>query len=679
MSTRALRRAQKELEERQRLENMGPPAGEDEDDTDEQDHPVARTKTSLFAVLQDVDDTDQDGEDETEGGQDDSSMAVRPEEAAVIDETRGPKSKKSKKKKKRKSKTEPTTRDAQTASSLAQKQVKMDEIDRALLALNMSTQCNTPDRQDAEEYTSCEQEELRHLYSALAINTQHLHAANEMRKLFGRAAQQSVPEDLPPAARRRQRGRGHQGPVQGGRHPSLGLRKNIFIQGKDEWPRAAPSGLSMELVEKRRDGTVEYRFVHSRSYQDVQRQFETCVASMDPARMLQLLHFNPYHISTLLQVSEIAKQQRDNASAGDLIERALFSFGRAVHSTFSNNLSQGKARLDFRRPENREFWLAGWRYITILGIRATWRTAFEWAKLLLSLAPEEDPYCVRLVIDQLALRGREPEALVNLATSDHLQREWKIPPNLAFSVALAYDRLGSPEKSRSSLALAISEYPWIAARLIKELDITPIPKSVWGKEPNDTFQELLCQLYVPKAKDLWNTPEATSLLMEVVSSFERPLDAGENPYWQGKFNEDNLARHVILSDDRTLLSFLDQRVKSRYTSVSDPLPPSDSILSYQVPDPGEGGERTRSSNVSQLMVEMEQLRAYFERVDMSEFSPDLTREDMSRLLSQSGTSIEEFSRNAQRFQNIQHTLTFRVDADLQNLGVAEDSSSGTDQ
>ena len=64
----------------------------------------------------------------------------------------------------------------------------------------------------------------------------------------------------------------------------------------------------MEIVEKNADGTVEYRYVHNRAYQDVQSQFESCVASMDPNRLVVLLQHNPYHISTLLQVSEIAKQ-----------------------------------------------------------------------------------------------------------------------------------------------------------------------------------------------------------------------------------------------------------------------------------------------------------------------------------------------------------------------------------
>lgn len=326
-----------------------------------------------------------------------------------------------------------------------------------------------------------------------------------------------------------------------------------------------------------------------------------------------------------------------------------------MHSTFPNTLAQGKARFDFRRPENREFWLAIWRYIVTLGIRALWRTAFEWAKLLISLAPEDDPYCIRLLVDQLALRGREPQSLIDIVESDHLQRTWKIPPNLAFSLALAYDRLQQPEKARKSLRLAVTEYPWIAARLCKELDITPIPSSIWGKEPNGQHQELLCQLYVTKATDLWNTPEATSLLMEIAHSIEEPLGAGENPYWLAPINEHNLGRHIILSDDRTLLSLIDQRIKSKYTSVSDPLPPDENITSYH-PTGGES-QQAREGIERQLVAELEELRAYFSFITSASIGfEDGGPDDIVRLLEQAGTSLADFRRNSMRLEQVRLAL-----------------------
>ena len=86
--------------------------------------------------------------------------------------------------------------------------------------------------------------------------------------------------------------------------------------------------------------------------------FRMAVESMDPQRMIGLLSMHPYHIATLLQVSEIARHQGDHAVFGDLVERALFSFGKSVHSSFPAALRSGIARVSFDKPANRELYLA---------------------------------------------------------------------------------------------------------------------------------------------------------------------------------------------------------------------------------------------------------------------------------------------------------------------------------
>jgi hypothetical protein len=644
---------------------------DEQEDSEEDVAPKPKVKPSLFAMLEDGN-NDQEEDD-------DDDLEPEPETKAGVDFVPPPKPKKSKKKKKKGKSKEPVT-GAMTSTARTEVSSGLDEIDQALMALDLTA--NNQKNTTTDQHLPTISDEMKQLCAVLSIDTQHLHAANEMKKLFGRAALQNTDDE----ARPRQRGNGQQGgiaaAVAGRNAPgqrnlaSLGLRRNIFIQGKEEWPRATSGGLAMEIAEKRSDGTVEYRFVHNRTYQEVQQQFQVCVSSMDPERMIQLLHFNrkssspyfntllyahitlAYHISTLLQVSEIAKQQHDNATASELLERALFTFGRSVHSTFSANLATGKARLDFRRPENREFWLAIWRYIGTLTVRATWRTALEWAKLILAMDPEQDPYCIRLLLDQLALRGREPQAVVDLVETDYLQRLWKVPPNLAFSVALAHDRLKQPQQARSTLKNAIKEYPWLAARLCKELDIAPIPKQVWGKEPNGDYQELLCQLYVPKAKDLWNTTEATTLLVEVCYSFEEELGAGNDPYWLTQIPEVDLARHVILSDDRSLMSLLDTRAKSKYTSVSDPLPPDDSIQSYDLSAMGSSnGQQRTPANRTQLLASLDELRNYFQGIEVENLVGEgITEQNLIEALEAAGSNLDEFRRNSDRFQQVRMRL-----------------------
>ena len=296
-----------------------------------------------------------------------------------------------------------------------------------------------------------------------------------------------------------------------------------------------------------------------------------------------------YHISTLLQVSEIAKQQGDHSVSGDLLERALFSFGRSVHSSFTTALGEGNARLDFRRPENREFWLSAWRYVNNLGQRGTWRTAYEWAKFVLSLDPEGDPYRICLVLDQIALRGGQSEHLLQLSRNPFYADDlWRSRPNIDISSSLAEFKLKQAQKCRASLVQCVEDYPWIFPRLFKELNIDHIPKSVWGKSPPTDRDKFECELYVHNARDLWNTPEAISFLVEVVESAEVPLTREKAQTdttlpSHGPITLDE-ARHVLLSGVPSLINLIPREYTTMPTSSSDPLPPPDNVPSYD-PNP----------------------------------------------------------------------------------------------
>ena len=252
-----------------------------------------------------------------------------------------------------------------------------------------------------------------------------------------------------------------------------------------------------------------------------------------------------YHISTLLQVSEIAKQQGDHSISGDLLERALFTFGRSAHSSFTHALSEGKARLDFRRPENREFWLAAWRYVKDLGQRGTWRTAYEWAKLILSLDPEGDPYCISNIIDQLALRGGSAEHFLKLADSSLFKDEiWTEKPNINISKAMAQYRLKMPQECRAHLAQFVQTYPWVFARLFQELNLSNLPKSIWGKQPRTDREKFEAESYVLNAKDIWSLPDAISLLVEVV---ETTIPGQYTPHCITTSTEPSLWLHLMRS------------------------------------------------------------------------------------------------------------------------------------
>ena len=263
----------------------------------------------------------------------------------------------------------------------------------------------------------------------------------------------------------------------------------------------------------------------------------------------------------------------------------MFSFGRSVHSSFTTALGEGKARLDFRRPENREFWLSAWRYVNNLGQRGTWRTAYEWAKLVLSLDPEGDPYRICLFLDQLALRGGQSEHFLQLSRSSFYADDlWRSRPNMDISSALAEFKLKKAQNSRASLKACVENYPWLFPRLFQELSIDHIPKSIWGKTPSTDRDKFDCELYVHNAKDLWNTPEVISFLVEVVESAKvaptRKNDrTGKTPLSHGPITLDE-ARHVLLSGVPSLINLIPREFTTMPTSSSDPLPPPDNLPSY---------------------------------------------------------------------------------------------------
>lgn len=320
----------------------------------------------------------------------------------------------------------------------------------------------------------------------------------------------------------------------------------------------------------------------------------------DPDRMIALLQHNPYHISTLLQVSEILCQQRDYNASGDLLERALFAFGRSLHSTFTPLLtnpsfSSGKIKhpqLCFTLFPNREFFLACWRYIHNLTLRGTFRAASEFARLLFSLAPERDPYAMLLYLPIIFLKAHQPNLVISLANSPTLSPHTQNLPGIAYSVPLAYHQLGNPLTAREYLAKAIRKFPWIATRLWQELDLdtSKIPKTLWGRLPpeNSQVDKIITELYIEHSRDLWNTPDATRLLMDVAAIINNIPPAAKKNRKTNQHDEiidgvpASIARHVILSGIPSVTTLLPSGWKDRLTTDYDPLPPSDAVNEYDM-------------------------------------------------------------------------------------------------
>ena len=733
MSSRAIRRLQKQNEQ----QGQSPEPVDMVEDERELESPIVQRKVlNAFDLLGDTEEAQDDSDsDEDVNLQKDIRDGGNVEVKANTSSTSA-KKKKKKQKRKKKTNDDPMAKNAASVDNKFKSEVEgLDEIDLALKALPTRSAENVPSASAVVPETLYEESLLR----LLAVENKHLNAMNEMRRLFGNVALEIRNETT--TSRRPQRGgvihldlgsalAAQYSPVSRGQGLSgLALRRNVFMNGKEEWPRATSGGLEMKVYTQHRDdGKTEYCFRHNAAYKDVERQFTSCVASMDPQRLIALLTYNPYHISTLLQVSEIAEQQGDHSVCGDLLERTLFTFGRSVHSSFPANLAKGLAHLDFNFFENRELWLATWRYIDNLSQRGTWRTAYEWAKLLLSLDLEGDPYCILLVIDSMAIRGGQAEHFISLIREMRqvfLKAPWPkddiaslasgdtvedlvcvdfakeiLRPNLAISSVLARHKVGHDRTACAQLlGLCIRTWPFIFFRLFQELRIEPIPRSIWGRLPTSDRDRFTAESYVQSARDLWDTPDVLTMLKQVANS----IPAGEvngSGHSEEPISIDE-ARHLLLSSKPSLLGLIPQEYSRVTSSASDPLPPPSSLqyweestsetshfpgTSHASPfDPENLGPRqeadappteytTRENDDEQR--ELEGLQSWFSRFWRADSGPSTEEDDtvLDRVADESGVPQEVIMTRQSRLVQLAQRL-LGIDA---TLGPSQVNTSASD-
>lgn len=200
------------------------------------------------------------------------------------------KSKKKAKKKKKKKK--PALSTPETPEDGNQNdESEEDEIDKAIKDLNITTK-----HPEAGKSTVADQVHNNDLFR---INPHHLRAANEMRNLFGRDIMESTNAEEEQENTRRRRQRLPQQvdletflrePPGAQKLPEISLRRNVFVQGREHWPRQTTGGLTMHEIRKSPDGSwTEYAYSHDKNYDGIQTVFFACVQMGDPMRMVHLL------------------------------------------------------------------------------------------------------------------------------------------------------------------------------------------------------------------------------------------------------------------------------------------------------------------------------------------------------------------------------------------------------
>ncbi|NXF08940.1 TCF25 factor, partial [Smithornis capensis] len=386
------------------------------------------------------------------------------------------------------------------------------------------------------------------------------------------------------------------------------VRSTWLTAPKNTWPRYSKTGITMRLLDTQ-GGVQHFTFEHHREYQQVQYKFLDTVESIDPNNIVLLLQMNPYHVDSLLQLSDVCRMQDDQEMARDLIERALYSLECAFHPVFS--LTSGTCRLDYRRPENRAFFLALFKHLMFLEKRGCPRTALEFCKLILSLDPENDPLCVLLLIDFLSLRAREYTFLTRLFQEWESHRNLSQLPNFAFSVPLAYfflsqqeerpelERSQAQERAARLIQLALVMFPSVLMPLLDHCSVQPDARvashpffGLNAQVSQSPALNQLTSLYVGRTHALWKDPAVMAWLEPHVHEVLRMVEA-QHPLVQEAEHKRkiryqsaprNIYRHIILSEMKEAMAALPLEVTSQPVMGFDPLPPLDSIVSYTRPE-----------------------------------------------------------------------------------------------
>lgn len=378
----------------------------------------------------------------------------------------------------------------------------------------------------------------------------------------------------------------------------------------------------------------------------------------------------------LIQLSELCKMSEDNSMAAELIEHALYAFEFAFHSMFST--TSGNCRLDYRRQENRGFFIVLFKHAQFLAARACPRTALELSKLILSLDPQNDPLAIILLIDFYALRSKQHDFLIQLYKEWEQSHNLALLPNMAYSYALALYHANRMDESDSAIQTALAMFPGVLKMLLDELSIqadSRVASSKYFGPGSFTSSPLalqqLMKLYIERSKVLWSGDN--EILMWLERNVHVVLDRvdGKDEFINECVNKRssryphpprNILRHVILSEFKEKVPIADFLKKDNEPIVHfDPLPPLDSINIY---------ERPKAKNLQQLTTSANGLSLFFQSL-LPSFNLQQQPQDVAQAMAQAAQldeaagGLDEAAGGAppeMPYAELRHSLNSIVDA-----------------
>ncbi|XP_065359710.1 ribosome quality control complex subunit TCF25 [Calliphora vicina] len=426
--------------------------------------------------------------------------------------------------------------------------------------------------------------------SLFAVELKNLNPQNEMRRTFGKRV----------VKMENKRGR-----------QKLTLKSTYMVTAKESWPPITKNSITMRPTQSPDNaGTSQsttgygsgidkvqwFSFEHSPYYQSAQNLFLSALERTDSDFLINLIRRCPYHVDSLIQLSELCKMTEDFSLASELIERAVLVLESSLHPSFS--LTNGNCRLDYKRQENRAMFVVLFKHAQYLEARACCRTAFEISKLILSLNPDVDPLAMVLIVDYYALRSKQYNWLVKFYEEYDAIRNLSQLPNLAYSYALAlYCLQGECEKADNALQYALLMFPGVLKPLLDELSVQTDKRvlgcSYFNSEVSGSqspaLHQLVC-LYICRAKVVWRQNNLLPWLERNVNTALDRIDSKDEVVQEYSAKRSAryvqpprpILRHVILSDYKEKVPLAPFVAKEKEAIMMyDPLPPADSVNCYE--------------------------------------------------------------------------------------------------
>lgn len=460
----------------------------------------------------------------------------------------------------------------------------------------------------ASEQASSSQGALSSIRSHLSLSALALDPSVELKRQFGSAAIRAYEAEAAATSSAGGSAASSAGRARSQLWNTNFKVRNILVQPKETWPPIARTftGMSMEVIDVDGKGKMG-GWVHSRAYKKAQMQFLQAVQTYEPNHLMTLFRMYPWHIDTLLQLSDLSRHQGDLGQASDFNARALFAFERTAAPIFTSSLLSplGPPLLHFNRIEDRGFWLASHRNVNFLGRRGTWRTALEWTKLILGLDPVSDHHGVLLWMDFLGIKSRQFSWFIDLLDklesalqAEAVQNDVPIVsgstpfdenentagqgvgtgiralawyPGLSYARALALrhleeegkNSLNSQGDSDAALRQAIARHPQVVFPLLEKIG-QAIPGEVQANHPifssegdgseHGSIPQILAQIYVARSESLWRESRRAKWLATTLQRcWPILLSSWENGEWNRPepSNLDavhSIYRHILVSD-----------------------------------------------------------------------------------------------------------------------------------